>query len=72
MEKLVLDLQSKNQTLLINNELQGKGGGVFLQPFPSSSPKGKFLEDLFEFLEAVEPILKNENKVSMTNDVSTS
>jgi hypothetical protein len=70
MEKLVLDLQSKNQTLLINNELQGKG--VFLQPFPSSSPKGKFLEDLFEFLEAVEPILKNENKVSMTNDVSTS
>ena len=29
MEKLVLDLQSKNQTLLINNELQGKKGCIF-------------------------------------------
>jgi hypothetical protein len=28
------------------------------------SPKGKFLEHLMEFLEAVEPILKDENKVS--------
>jgi hypothetical protein len=34
MEKLVLDLQSKNQTLLINNELQGKGGGGIFTTFP--------------------------------------
>jgi hypothetical protein len=40
MEKLVLDLQSKNQTLLINNELQGKGGGYFYNLSPQVAPKG--------------------------------
>ena len=30
----------------------------------SGSPKGKFFEHLLEFLEVVEPILKQEDKAS--------